>query len=447
LDGIPIAFKDNFCTKNVLTTCGSKMLSTFIPPYNATVVQRLVNQCGSVLLGKTNLDEFAMGSGCVDSIFGPTINPWKSCLPFKVKNIQNNEMQSFNDLPQNDWYISGGSSGGSAVAVASGAVFGAISSDTGGSTRNPAARVGIIGFKPTYGLVSRYGLIPLTHSMDVTAIMARTVDDVSLILKSIAGHDVCDSTTLKENINLSLNEDIDLSQLNIGIPEEYQCEGMSPEVIETWRTVTDILSNFGAKVRFVSLPHTKYSISCYSVLNCCEIASNFSCYDGIEFGHRAQNSEDSVEELYSKSRYEGFSDTVKGRIFAGNYFLLRENYEQFFNKALKVRRLIANDFNHVFYEQNIDILLTPVTLTEAPLYSQWIKKDNRQQVSTEDYCTQPVNMAGLPAISIPCKLSNKGLPISLQLIGKKLDDFYILSIAKKLENILNFPQLIYDETI
>ncbi|CAG2173073.1 unnamed protein product [Oppiella nova] len=445
LDGIPIAFKDNICTKNVLTSCASKMLSNYRPPFSASVVQRLVDTNGSVMTGKTNMDEFAMGSGCVDGVFGPTINPWKSGLAFKVCDKQTQETVPFEDVPQNDWYVSGGSSGGSAVAVASGAVFAALSSDTGGSTRNPAARVGIVGYKPTYGLVSRYGLIPLTHSMDVIGVMARCVQDVAHVLAAIAGHDPLDSTTIDDKIALALNDDIDLSTLSVGIPDEYQCEGMSAEVIDTWRAVADMLSERGARVRSVSLPNTRHSIACYSVLNCCEVSSNFSCYDGIEFGFRADNSGPTLEEQYSKARHEAFSDTVKGRIFAGNYFLLRENYENYFERALKVRRLIANDFESVFDKQNVDLLLTPVTLTEAPLHSQWVTKDNRQQVSTEDYCTQPVNMAGLPAVSIPCKLSKNGLPISLQLIGKRLHDFHLLSIAKKLENILNFPVLVFDD--
>ena len=446
LDGIPIAFKDNICTKDVLTSCASKMLSKHLPPFDATVVHRLVDKSGAVMTGKTNLDEYAMGSGCVDSIFGPTVNPWKSSLQFKIKNKRNDEMISFENIPQNDWYISGGSSGGSAVAVATGSVFAALSSDTGGSTRNPAARVGIYGLKPTYGLISRFGLIPLTHSLDVIGIMARSVDDVSAVLRSVSGHDSLDSTSINESIDMSLNENIDFKELSIGIPDEYQCEGMSEEVLQTWRSVADLFSNMGSKVQYVSLPNTKYSISCYSVLNCCEVSSNFSCYDGIQFGLRADSEESSVEESYSKSREEGFSDTVKGRIFAGNYFLLRQNYEKYLNKALKVRQIITNDFINVFDKQNIDLLLTPVTLTEAPLYSDWIKKDNRQQVSTEDFCTQPVNMAGLPALSIPCKVSNNGLPIGLQLIGKRLEDFRILSIAKKLENILDFPVLVLEDS-
>ncbi|CAG2113276.1 unnamed protein product [Medioppia subpectinata] len=276
--------------------------------------------------------------------------------------------------------------------------------------------------------------------------MARCVEDVAIVLAALVGHDSLDSTTIDDKIELSLDEEIDLSKLKVGIPDEYQCEGMSQEVIDTWRSVADMLSNMGSRVSRVSLPNTKHSISCYSVLNCCEVSSNFSCYDGIEFGFRADTTGHTVEEVYSKSRHEAFSDTVKGRIFAGNYFLLRENYENYFNRALKVRRLIANDFHTVFEKQNIDLLLTPVTLTEAPLHSLWIQKDNRQQVSTEDYCTQPVNMAGLPAITIPCKLSNNGLPIGLQLIGKKLDDFRLLSIAKKLENILHFPVLLFEDT-
>ncbi|XP_054156080.1 glutamyl-tRNA(Gln) amidotransferase subunit A, mitochondrial-like [Oppia nitens] len=457
LDGIPIAVKDNICTKNMLTTCAAKMLANYRPPFDATVVRRLVDTSGALMLGKTNMDEFAMGSGCVDGVFGPTVNPWKSRLPFKVCDKLTNEWSEFNGLPPptDDWFISGGSSGGSAVAVATGSVFAALSSDTGGSTRNPAARVGIVGYKPTYGLVSRFGLIPLTHSLDVIGIMARYVDDVAIILAAIAGHDSLDSTTVDKKIDNTVVNDLDLSTLTIGIPDEYQCTGMSDEVVDTWRSVADRLANMGARVKSVSLPHTKYSISCYSVLNCCEVASNFACYDGIEFGYRSVAAADdnnssgghqTVEEQYSKTRHEAFSDTVKGRIFAGNYFLLRENYENYFNRALKVRRLIAEDFDRVFSKQNVDLLLTPVTLTDAPLYSQWIQKDNRQQVSIEDYCTQPVNMVGLPAISIPCRLSSKsGLPLSLQLIGRRFDDYFLLSVAKQLEQLFNFPLLVYDD--
>ncbi|RWS12549.1 glutamyl-tRNA(Gln) amidotransferase subunit A-like protein [Dinothrombium tinctorium] len=403
VDGIPIAVKDNFCTKDLRTTCASKMLLNYFPPYNATVVHKLFDVSKAILVGKTNLDEFAMGSGSVDSVFGPVKNPWKSKLLSSEKSDANEN--------SGDFHICGGSSGGSAVAVATGCCFAAIASDTGGSTRNPSARVGVVGFKPTYGIASRYGLIPLTHSMDVPGIITRYVEDVALVFKLFAGHDPLDSTTVTTQFDQELKK-VNISDLTIGIPKEYDCEGLSPEIKDMWKDVSNQLSNMGAKVINVSLPHTRYSISCYSVINACEVASNFACYDGIEFGHRAKNAESSTEELFASSRYEGFNDVVKGRILAGNYFLLRDNYEVYYNQALKVRRLIAEDFYRVFNQ--VDFLITPVTLTEAPLYSEWIKKDNREQVAIQDYCTQPVNMAGVPAISIPCKLSRNGLPLSLQ---------------------------------
>lgn len=420
------------------------MLTNYIPPYDATVVNKLVNKNGAVLMGKTNMDEFAMGSGCVDSIFNPTINPWRSGLNFKLKCKRNSEMGTMQSKLEDDWFISGGSSGGSAVAVATGSVFAAIGSDTGGSTRNPAARVGVVGLKPTYGLVSRYGLIPLTHSMDVPGILTRCVDDAALILNELSGHDVNDSTSFRGQLNDNTMKNIDPRKVTIGIPKEYLCDGLSSEMIDLWNSTSDQLADLGFIIKQVSLPHTKYSISCYSVLNCCEVASNFSCYDGIEFGHRSVENENSVEELYAQSRHEGFSETVRGRILAGNYFLLRENYEKYFVQALKIRRLISNDFDNVFNKDKVDLLLTPVTLSEAPSYKNWILKDNREQVSIEDFCTQPVNMAGLPAISLPCKLSQNGLPLSLQLIGQQFKEFFMLSVAKKIEQNFDFPLLILE---
>ncbi|XP_067125846.1 glutamyl-tRNA(Gln) amidotransferase subunit A, mitochondrial [Centruroides vittatus] len=443
LDGIPIAVKDNFNIMGVRTTCGSNMLKNYISPYNATVIQHLCNQ-GAVIIGKTNMDEFAMGSGTIDSIFGPTKNPYYSGLKFKL--IHRN---SINDTHlntafckkygvENDWYISGGSSGGSAVALTTGTCFGALGSDTGGSTRNPASRCGVVGFKPTYGLLSRHGLIPLTNSMDVPGILVRTVDDVSLILDVLAGHDQLDSTTVSDKLTFYVPDEISIKDMHIGIPKEYHCFGLSNEVVEIWTRIADLFERNGAIVSSVSLPHTQYSIVCYSILNSCEVASNFARYDGIEYGHKTMKNYASMADSYAASRHEGFSEVVRGRILAGNYFLLKENYEKYFVQAMKVRRLILNDFQNVF-KKGIDFLLTPVTLTDAPLYSNWITKDNREQVSVEDFCTQPVNMAGIPAVSLPCGFSNKGLPLSLQIIGQSFQEKKLLIIAKWLEQQLNFP--------
>ncbi|GFQ80311.1 glutamyl-tRNA(Gln) amidotransferase subunit A, mitochondrial [Trichonephila clavata] len=452
LDGIPIAFKDNWSTKNVRTTCASKMLSNYIAPYDATVVEKLCNK-GAVMMGKTNLDEFAMGSATVDSYFGPTRNPWRSGLKYKLKKrsrlLYNSDNTTFNNdnvqtnqetLDENDFFVAGGSSGGSAVAVASGSCFGAIGSDTGGSTRNPAAFCGIVGLKPTYGLVSRNGLIPLCNSLDVPGILTRTIDDAAVLLNILAGHDFKDSTTVTQPFSpFTISDDIEVHNLRIGIPEEYGCPGMSSEVINLWKRVADTFENAGAKVTTVSLPHTKFSIMCYSILCCCDVASNFARYDGIRYGHRSA-AETTTEHHYAVTRREGFGDVVRERILAGNYFLLKKNYEKYFLQAAKVRRLIYNDFEAVF-KDGIDLLLTPVTLSEPVPYSKWILTDNREHNAVEDFCTQPVNMAGLPAVSVPCSLSKSGLPLSLQLIGKPFHEKQMLTAAKWMEQQMDFPIL------
>ncbi|XP_068625645.1 glutamyl-tRNA(Gln) amidotransferase subunit A, mitochondrial [Battus philenor] len=422
LDGITIAVKDNFCTKNISTTCASEMLRNFIPTYDATVYSKLINN-GACLIGKSNLDEFAMGSGTVDSIFGPTRNAWG----YKG---------------ETDWRIAGGSSGGSAVAVSTGACVAGIGSDTGGSTRNPAALCGVVGIKPTYGLVSRHGLIPLVNSMDVPGILARNVDDATKVLNCISGPDELDSTTIKRDFKpIDISEEFDLSNIKIGIPAEYHCEGMSKEVIDTWNWVADLLDKEKALLKTVSLPHTSISITVYSILNQCEVASNMSRYDGLEFGLRT--SEDySTEELYASSRSQGFNNVVRSRIFAGNYFLLARNYEKYFLKALKLRRLIADDFKNVFHgHDRVDLLLTPTTLSDAPLYGDFVSKHNRDQCAFQDYCTQPANMAGIPAVSIPIRLSESGLPLSLQLMGPNMSEELLLNVAKKIEDIVCFPPL------
>ncbi|XP_037946021.1 glutamyl-tRNA(Gln) amidotransferase subunit A, mitochondrial [Teleopsis dalmanni] len=428
VDGITIAVKDNFCIKNVKTTCASKMLEDFVAPYNATVYERL-SKAGAVLIGKTNMDQFAMGSGTVDSVYGPTKNVWSE------------------DLTENNWRISGGSSGGSASAVAAGICYAAIGSDTGGSTRNPASYCGIVGLKPTYGLISRNGLIPLVNSMDVPGILTRNITDCVEVLNVIAGPDEKDSTTIKKSfhkIHVPPLEKIDIRNLRIGIPKEYHCPGLSVEVLDTWKKIADILEVAGAKVSQVSLPHTAASIFVYSILNQCEVASNMARYDGIEYGHRAED-EHSTEQLYAKTRAQGFNSVVKTRILTGNYFLLKRNYEKYFEKALRVRRLIAEDFKNVFQPVDIanqvDILLTPTTLTEAPLYKDFIQQTNRDQCAVQDFCTQPANMAGIPAISLPIRLSSNGLPISLQLMSRSLGEELLFKVARWIEAQVQFDCL------
>ncbi|SPP82551.1 glutamyl-tRNA(Gln) amidotransferase subunit A, mitochondrial [Drosophila guanche] len=428
LDGVTIAIKDNFCTKNVHTTCASRMLQDFVPPYDATVCSRL-RQAGAVLLGKTNMDQFAMGAGTVDSIYGPAKNIWSE------------------DLTEDNWRIAGGSSGGSASAVAAGLCFAGIGSDTGGSTRNPASYCGVVGLKPTYGLVSRHGLIPLVNSMDVPGIFARSVSDCVEVLNAVAGPDGKDSTTIKQpftKIQLSEVDGIDLGTVRIGIPKEYHCNGLSAEVLETWTKVADLLECAGASVQQVSLPNTAASIFVYSILNQCEVASNMARYDGIEYGHRAAD-ERSTEQLYAQSRAEGFNNVVKTRILTGNFLLLRKNYDHYFEKALRVRRLIAEDFSKVFEasskEDRVDILLTPTTLTEAPLYKDFSSLSNRDQCAMQDFCTQPANMAGIPAVSIPIRLSSAGLPLSLQLMSRSLNEQLLLSVARWIEAQVAFDSL------
>ncbi|KAK7868350.1 hypothetical protein R5R35_013644 [Gryllus longicercus] len=438
LDGVPIAVKDNFCTQGVQTTCASRMLETFNPKYNATVVQNLLD-AGAVLLGKCNMDEFAMGSGTVDSFCGPTKNIWRSKFDPSVQK-QNASGDGPNSQDRHDWHIAGGSSGGCAVAVASGAVFAALGSDTGGSTRNPAAYCGLVGYKPTYGLLSRHGLIPLVNSMDVPAVLTRTVDDAILVLDTVAGWDAKDSTSIAiDERPACIVNDQNIQNICVGIPTEYHSPGLSEEVLEAWNIVADIFEHAGAKVIQVSLPHTPASIACYSVLNQCEVASNMARYDGIEFGLRSSESESS-DELFASSRRKGFGEVVRSRILAGNYFLLQRNYTKYFVQALKVRRLIVNDFERV-WSSGVDVLLTPTTLSDAPQYKDFIRLENQQQCVMQDYCTQPVNLAGCPAVSVPIKLSKNGLPISLQLIGKFSDDRMLLSVGRFIEDAVKFPRL------
>ncbi|KAH8419233.1 hypothetical protein KR222_011242, partial [Zaprionus bogoriensis] len=425
LDGVTIGIKDNFCTRNVPTTCASRMLRDFVPPYDATMSARL-RQAGATLVGKTNMDQFAMGAGTVDSIYGPTKNIWSE------------------DLSEHNWRIAGGSSGGSASAVAAGLCYAAIGSDTGGSTRNPASYCGVVGLKPTYGLCSRHGLIPLVNSMDVPGILTRSVSDCVDVLNAVAGPDPLDSTIMREpfeKVQLPEVDQIDLRSLRIGIPKEYHCEGLAAEVLETWTKVADLLESAGARVRQVSLPNTAASIFVYSILNQCEVASNMARYDGIEYGHRSAD-ERSTEQLYAQSRAEGFNQVVKTRILTGNFFLLRKNYDHYFEKALRVRRLIAQDFARVFQaqaaEDRVDILLTPTTLSDAPLYKDFVTLSNRDQCAVQDFCTQPANMAGIPAVSIPIRLSTAGLPLSLQLMSNSRNEQLLLTVARWIEAQVEF---------
>lgn len=430
LDGIPFAVKDNFCTENIKTTCASRMLRDYTPPYNATVVQKLLDQ-GAVLVGKTNMDEFAMGAGSTDGAFGPVRNPWSYAAPYR---------QQTGASPDSDWVIAGGSSGGSAAAVASLTSYLALGSDTGGSTRNPGALCGVVALKPTYGLLSRHGLIPLVNSMDVPGIITRSANDAAIVLGILQGLDRRDSTTIPAPSPLTeLPEDFDVKDMCIGIPKEYHAPGLSAQTLAQWSHVADMLERGGARVEQVSLPHTQYSIVCYRVLCHAEVASNMARFDGLQYGHRSEV-DSSTDALYATTRHEGFNDVVRGRILSGNYFLLKQNYQHYFVKAQKVRRLIANDFKQVF-SSGVDMLLTPTTLTDAARYSDFTQEDNQTRSAQEDVFTQPVNIAGLPAVSVPIALSKRGLPIGLQLIGPALQDKRLLSVAQWIEQRVGFPSI------
>uniref|UniRef100_A0A2K6C5W6 Glutamyl-tRNA(Gln) amidotransferase subunit A, mitochondrial n=1 Tax=Macaca nemestrina TaxID=9545 RepID=A0A2K6C5W6_MACNE len=383
LVGIPTAVKDNFSISGIETACASNMLKGYIPPSNATVVQKLLDQ-GALLMGKTNLDEFAMGSRSTDGVYSEQ---------YREKRKQNPHSKN-EDL---DWLMTGGSLGGTAVAMSAFTCYVALGSATGGSTRNPAAHCRLVGFKPSYGLVSYHGLIPLVNLMDVPGILTRCVDDAAVVLSVLAGHDTNDY----------------VSKLCIGIPKEY----LVPE-----------LSIEGAKVIEVSIPHTSYSIVCYQVLCTSEVALNMARLDGLQYGHRC-DIDVSTQSMYASTRQEVFNDVVRGRILSGNFFLLKENWENYFIKAQKVQRLIANDFANTF-NSGVDVLLTPTILSEAVPYLEFIKGDNR---------TRTVNMAGLPAVSIPAARPNQGLPVGLQLTGHAFCDQQLLTVAKWFEKQVQFP--------
>ncbi|XP_071509179.1 glutamyl-tRNA(Gln) amidotransferase subunit A, mitochondrial-like [Diadema antillarum] len=454
LAGIPIAAKDNFSTKGIKTTCGSHTLHNYTPPYTATVVQRLQDS-GALLMGKTNLDEFAMGSGTTESIFGPTRNVWR--YPFNQSESAATDSGAHLDevkaeatqsgLKDSQWFVTGGSSGGSAVAVASGICMAALGSDTGGSTRQPASFCGVVGLKPTYGLCSRHGLISLVNSLDVPGILAKNVDDVAVILGMIAGHDPLDSTTVTNPFTpFKMPEEVDVKGLHIGIPKEYHSPGLSPDVLAAWSMAADLFERAGAKVSSISLPHTQHSIAVYSVLCAVEVASNMARYDGIEFGHRSSEGK-STEELFAQTRHQSFLDVVRGRILAGNYFLLERNYERYFLHAQRVRRLIANDFQEAFSDKGVDVILTPTTISDSPTFAEFSSVDSRAQTEKQDVFTTPVNLAGLPAVIVPTMLSSRGLPIGLQIIGRSHQEQSLLTVAKWLEQEVHFPHHVLEDHI
>ncbi len=403
LTGVPIAQKDIFCTQGIKTSCGSKMLDNFISPYDATVVKKF-NNAGCVMLGKTNMDEFAMGSSNENSFYGPVVNPWQE-----------------NTVP-------GGSSGGSAAAVAARLTPGATGTDTGGSIRQPAALCGITGLKPTYGRVSRYGMVAFASSLDQGGPMTQTAEDAALMLNVMAGFDERDSTSLDvdtPDFTATLNKD--LKGMTIGLPKEFFDERLSPEMAKQIDAVKNELTKLGINFKEISLQATALSIPAYYIIAPAECSSNLSRFDGVRFGHRCENPK-SLKDLYERSRAEGFGTEVKRRIMIGTYALSAGYYDAYYLKALKIRRLIHNDFENAFTE--VDAILGPTTPT--PAFKIGEKSDDPISLYLSDIYTTAVNLAGLPGISIPCGQINN-LPVGCQLIGPRLQEARLLNIAHQLQ--------------
>ena len=416
LAGLPIAIKDNICQQDVPTTCGSRMLQNFRPPYDAHVVERLRAE-DAVIIGKLNQDEFAMGSSTETSIFGPARNPWDQTRS------------------------AGGSSGGSAVAVAAGLVPLALGSDTGGSIRQPASFCGVVGMKPTYGRVSRYGLIAYASSLDQIGPLAGDVYGAALLLECIAGHDQRDSTSLPESVpGWTSQLDQPLQGLKIGIAEEYFAEGLDAEVEQRIREALSVFEAAGATVHSVSLPHSKYAVATYYLIACSEASSNLARFDGIHYGHRAEKFDDLVD-LYCQSRGEGFGAEVKRRIMLGTYALSAGYYDAYYLKALKVRRRIADDFAEAF--KSVDVIAGPVAPT--PAFRLGEKLNDPLAMYLGDIYTISTNLAGLPGISIPCGLTSDRLPVGLQLQTSALNEGRLLQVAHQFEKLTNshheHPQL------
>jgi len=403
IDGAPVAVKDVFCTAGVRTTCGSKILEQFVPPYDATMVERL-RRAGAVILGKTNMDEFAMGSSTEHSAFHLTRNPW--------------------DLAR----VPGGSSGGSAAAVAGGLAAGSFGTDTGGSVRQPAAFCGIVGFKPTYGRISRYGLIAFASSLDHVAPFALDIVDAALLLGATAGHDPLDATSVDAPVPdyvASLAGGV--QGLRIGVPDEYFGEGLDPEVDRAVRAAIDVLRELGATVERVSLPSTAYGVATYYIVAPAEASSNLARYDGVKYGLRTPGGRDLID-MVSRTRAAGFGAEVKRRIMLGTYALSTGYYDAYYGQAQKVRTLVRREFEAAF--GRVDLLAAPTTPGVAFKHGE---KADPLAMYMNDVYTIPASMTGLPAVSVPCGFSAAGLPIGLQLIGRALDEPTLLRAAHAYE--------------
>lgn len=409
LAGLPIGIKDNICTRGVKTTCASKMLENFVAPYDATVMEK-INAENLISLGKLNMDEFAMGGSTEHSYFKKTRNPW-----------------NLNKVP-------GGSSGGSAAAVAAGMVPWALGSDTGGSIREPASFCGIVGLKPTYGLVSRYGLVAFASSLDQIGTLTKDVTDSAILLNIIAGHDKKDTTSAnieKKDYTKCLKNDV--KGLKIGVPKEYFGEGINEEVKKSIDNVIEEYKKLGATVEECSLDVAEYALATYYIIACAEASSNLGRFDGIRYGYRTKNFTN-LKEIYKNSRSEGFGEEVKRRIILGTYVLSSGYYDAYYKKAQQVRTLVKNEFARNF--EKYDCILTPTASNVA--FDIGSKINNPLEMYLSDVCTVPVNIAGLPGISVPCGVNSEGMPIGFQLIGKPFEEETILNAAYTYEQATNF---------
>lgn len=411
LCGVPIAHKDIFCTQGVRTSCGSKMLDNFISPYDAHLVQSMA-KAGVVSLGKTNMDEFAMGSSNETSFYGPVKNPW--------------------DTER----VPGGSSGGSAAAVAARLVPGATATDTGGSIRQPASLCGVTGLKPTYGRVSRYGMIAFASSLDQAGPIARTAEDCALLLEAMAGFDSNDSTCIDRDVpQYSASLDNDISGLRIGLPKQYFNGDTNSEVGKLVDQALTALEQAGAKLIEVDLPHVELAIPTYYVVAPAECSTNLSRFDGVRYGHRCENPAD-LEDLYSRSRGEGFGDEVKRRILVGTYVLSAGFYDAYYRQAQKIRRLIQQDFVSAF--DQVDLIASPSALSTA--FKMGEKSGDPVEMYQEDLYTIPANLAGLPAMSVPCGLMNN-LPVGMQFVGRHFEEGLMLNTAHQYQKRTNWHEL------
>jgi aspartyl-tRNA(Asn)/glutamyl-tRNA(Gln) amidotransferase subunit A len=403
LTGLPIAVKDIFCTTGIKTTCGSKMLDNFIAPYESTATEKL-NAQGMVMLGKTNLDEFAMGSSTESSFYGPTKNPWNT-----------------NTVP-------GGSSGGSAVAVAAGMAPAALGTDTGGSIRQPAAFCGITGLKPTYGRVSRWGMIAYGSSLDQGGPMTQTAEDAALIMNAIAGFDTKDSTSVdKPNEDFTANLNAPLTGLKIGLPKEYFGEGLDDGIRSLVMDAVKQFESLGATVKEISLPRTELSIPAYYIIAPAEASTNLSRFDGVRYGHRCEDPKD-LEDMYRRTRSEGFGPEVQRRILVGTYALSAGYYDAYYRKAQQLRRMIKQDFQNALAD--VDVIMGPTT--PSPAWEIGAKAKNPVDMYLEDIYTLSVNLAGLPGLSVPCGLKD-GMPVGLQVIGNYFSESKLLNIGHQFQ--------------